>query len=163
MHMQFGRVKRMMLLAAVFAGSFAVSVALGQSSQKPAGQAKALSAAPTIAASTVPSSHDRSTRQSMLASMHSRSARLTYEAVAGIDNLKVQETASGVLLRFSYRVVDANKAKAINDKRATPYLFDLKTELCCKSHRCQRSGCCVKRRTRLMAPNTGWLFRTRVS
>jgi len=122
MYTQYRRVKWMMLLVAACASSFVVSVALGQSSQD-----KALSAGPALAASSVPSTHNLSTRQSMLASMQSRSARMTYGALGGVDNLKVQETASGALLRFSYRVLDANKAKALNDKKSTPYLIDQKT------------------------------------
>ena len=117
----------MILLAVACAGSFVVSVAPGQSNQEPADQSKASSAEPVVTAPSVRSSHNLSTRQTMLASVQSRSARLTYGALGGIDNLKVQSTASGALLRFSYRVLDANKAKAVNDKRATPYLIDLKT------------------------------------
>jgi len=113
----------MVLLAAVCAGSFVVSIALGQSSQERNGQDKALSAKPALAVS----SHKLSTRQSMLASGRSSRARLTYEALGGVDNLRVQATASGALLRFSYRVLDANKAKALSDKKAPPYLVDEKT------------------------------------
>jgi len=127
MYKQFRRVKWMMLLAAVCAGSFVVSIALGQSSQERNGQDKALSAKPALAVSSAPSSHKLSTRQSMLASGRSRRARLTYEALGGVDNLRVQATASGALLRFSYRVLDANKAKALSDKKAPPYLVDEKT------------------------------------
>jgi hypothetical protein len=41
----------------------------------------------------------------------------------GIDNLHVRSTASGEVVRFSYRVVDADKARALNDKKAKPYLL----------------------------------------
>ena len=47
----------------------------------------------------------------------------------GIDDIVVRETASGSLIRFSYRVVDAEKAKILNDKKATPYLIDEKNGL----------------------------------
>lgn len=112
----------MMLLAAVYASGFIVSVALGQSHPD-----KALSAEPTLAASSMLSSHNLSARQSMLASRQSGHARLTYEALGGVDNLRVQATASGALLRFSYRVLDPNRAKTLNDKKSTPYLIDQKT------------------------------------
>jgi hypothetical protein len=127
MQMKHRRVKWMILLAVACAGSFVVSVALGQFSQELASRGKPSSAEPNATAPSVRSSRNLSIRQSMLASMQSRSARLTYGALGGIDNLKVQATASGALLRFSYRVLDANKAKAVNDKRTTPYLIDLKT------------------------------------
>lgn len=42
----------------------------------------------------------------------------------GIDDIHVRSTASGSLIRFSYRVVDADKAKPIADKRASPLLVD---------------------------------------
>jgi len=51
------------------------------------------------------------------------SAKNYYEAVWGIDNLLVRRTASGNLIRFSYRVTDPARAKALGDKKATPYLF----------------------------------------
>jgi hypothetical protein len=38
----------------------------------------------------------------------------------GIDELKVRSTNAGNLIRFSYRVVDTDLAKALNDKRNTP-------------------------------------------
>lgn len=46
-----------------------------------------------------------------------------YRLFAGVDNLKVRRTASGNLIRFSYRVVDPARAKALGDKKTTPYLF----------------------------------------
>ena len=51
------------------------------------------------------------------------SARSYYLSVWGIDNLLVRKTASGNLIRFSYRVVDPVRAAALGDNRATPYLY----------------------------------------
>jgi hypothetical protein len=45
----------------------------------------------------------------------------------GIDDLHVRYTASGQVIRFSYRVVDAQKAKVLNDKKTHPYLLVQKT------------------------------------
>jgi hypothetical protein len=45
----------------------------------------------------------------------------------GIDHVHVRSTASGSVVRFSYRVVDAGKAKILNDKSANPYLIVNKT------------------------------------
>ena len=45
----------------------------------------------------------------------------------GVDDLHVRYTASGSMVRFSYRVVDASKATVLNDKRVNPYLVVLKT------------------------------------
>ena len=46
-----------------------------------------------------------------------------YQAVWGIDNLLVRQTASGNLIRFSYRVKDPARSTALGDKRATPYMI----------------------------------------
>ncbi len=51
------------------------------------------------------------------------SAKGYYQSVWGVDNLLVQWTASGNLIRFSYRVTNPARAKVLNDKLATPYLF----------------------------------------
>jgi hypothetical protein len=50
-------------------------------------------------------------------------ARDYYIAVWGVDNLLVQQTASGNLIRFSYRVVDPALAKPLLTKELTPYLI----------------------------------------
>jgi hypothetical protein len=38
----------------------------------------------------------------------------------------VKSTESGEVIRFSYRVLDADKANALNDKKAEPSLIDAK-------------------------------------
>lgn len=50
-------------------------------------------------------------------------AKTYYEAAWGVDNLLVRRTASGNLIRFSYRVTDPVRAKALGDNHATPYLY----------------------------------------
>jgi hypothetical protein len=52
-----------------------------------------------------------------------KKAKDYYSAVWGVDNLHVEWTASGNLIRFSYRVSDPERANALNDKSATPYLI----------------------------------------
>ncbi len=54
----------------------------------------------------------------------SERARLYYRRVWGIDILGVKPVSSGMLVRFSYRVVDANLAQALNDERASAVLID---------------------------------------
>jgi hypothetical protein len=51
-------------------------------------------------------------------------AQRYYEGVWGIDSLTVKYTESGELIRFSYRILDAEKAAALNDKQAEPSLID---------------------------------------
>jgi hypothetical protein len=45
-----------------------------------------------------------------------------YEAVWGIEAPSVKAVESGVILRFSYRVLDPVKAKPLNDKKINPVL-----------------------------------------
>ena len=52
------------------------------------------------------------------------SARDYYAMVYGVDNLSAQLTDSGALVRFSYRVVDAAKAQALQDRAAQPNMLD---------------------------------------
>ena len=47
-----------------------------------------------------------------------------YQTVWGVDSFVVRTVESGQMIRFSYRVVDAAKAAAVNDKKATPFLID---------------------------------------
>jgi hypothetical protein len=51
------------------------------------------------------------------------SAKEYFQAVWGVDNMLVRHAASGNLIRFSYRVTDPARAKALGDKRATPLLY----------------------------------------
>jgi len=51
-------------------------------------------------------------------------ALLYYSEVWGVDSLQVKYTEAGEMVRFSYRVVDPEKAKALNDKKIEPSLED---------------------------------------
>jgi len=50
-----------------------------------------------------------------------------YKAAWGVDDLKVSQTASGNLIRFSYRVVEPKLAKTLGENQATPHLYGLRT------------------------------------
>jgi hypothetical protein len=54
----------------------------------------------------------------------SRRAEMYYESAWGVDELHVKATESGELIRFNYRVLDPEKAAALNDKKAEPELYD---------------------------------------
>jgi hypothetical protein len=58
------------------------------------------------------------------AAPRSERAAWYYSARFGVDQMRVRYTASGASLEFRYRVVDPDKAMALVDKRATPYLYD---------------------------------------
>ena len=55
------------------------------------------------------------------------SANIYYQSLWGADNFLVRSTASGNLIRFSYRVTDPVRAKQLVDKSATPYLIGLRS------------------------------------
>lgn len=59
----------------------------------------------------------------------SASARRFYQLTWGVDSMTVKAVESGQMIRFSYRVLDARKAKALNDKKSTPYLLDEKAQV----------------------------------
>ena|SRR5271157_4224016 len=46
-----------------------------------------------------------------------------YEAVWGIEAPSVKAVESGVILRFSYRVLDPEKAKTLSNKKFDPFLI----------------------------------------
>ena len=54
----------------------------------------------------------------------SRRAEMYYLGVWGIDSPSVKWAESGEMVRFSWRVVDPEKAKALNDKKLEPALQD---------------------------------------
>jgi hypothetical protein len=47
-----------------------------------------------------------------------------YGAIWGVDSLSVKSTESGEIIRFKYRVLDADKAKVLSDKNLEPALID---------------------------------------
>jgi len=51
-------------------------------------------------------------------------AKMYYAGFWGIDSLRVKAVESGELIRFSWRVLDPEKASVLNDKKANPLLLD---------------------------------------
>jgi hypothetical protein len=98
--------KKAMLLAGVLAGGILVSPARAQSAA-PAGQP---------AAAAAPSRYQPN--------RFSKRADLHYGLVWGVDSLNVKLVESGEVIRFTYRVLDAEKAKTLNDKNLEPSLID---------------------------------------
>lgn len=50
-----------------------------------------------------------------------------FQSVWGVDNFLVRSTASGNLIRFSYRVTDPRRASQLGDRAVTPYLFGVRS------------------------------------
>jgi hypothetical protein len=59
----------------------------------------------------------------------SRRANLYYALNWGVDSLRVKYAESGEIIRFSYHVLDPNKAAQLNDKKAEPALIDLQARV----------------------------------
>lgn len=57
----------------------------------------------------------------------SRRAESFYDMFWGLDSLKVKSVEAGALIRFTYRVLDPEKAKPLNDEKNEPSLIDPKT------------------------------------
>jgi hypothetical protein len=51
-------------------------------------------------------------------------ARAYYGLVWGVESLSVKAVESGEIIRFIYHVIDADKAKTLNDKKLEPALID---------------------------------------
>jgi hypothetical protein len=51
-------------------------------------------------------------------------AQMFYEGVWGVDSLSLKWAESGEMVRFSWRVLDPAKARALNDKKLQPSLED---------------------------------------
>src|SRR6476469_3367548 len=54
-------------------------------------------------------------------------AREYYTLRWGVDSLNVRSVESGEIIRFTYRVLDPEKAQPLNEKRNEPSLIDPKT------------------------------------
>jgi hypothetical protein len=83
------------------------------------------SAAPT----STPAARPAASSQSLAPSTHflpNRNGRagMYYQTVWGIDSLRVKWAESGELVRFSWRVIDADRAQVLNDKKIEPALED---------------------------------------
>jgi len=53
-----------------------------------------------------------------------RQGLMYYQGVWGVDSLTVKYTESGEMIRFSYRVLEPEKAATLNDKKSEPSLID---------------------------------------
>jgi hypothetical protein len=98
-----------MLFAAVLASSLITSTAFSQSPQ--ATQSHAPQAGTVAKLGPNPN-------------FLSRRAEMYYQGVWGVDSFRLKWAESGELVRFSWRVVDPDRAAALNDKKAEPTLID---------------------------------------
>lgn len=100
-------------LAAFLVSGIALSTALAQSAQD-----KVKAATPTAKPAVT------GTPNRYLPDRFAGSAGRYYKLVWGVDSLSVKTVESGEIIRFSWRVLDVNLARTLNDKKATPSLVD---------------------------------------
>jgi hypothetical protein len=86
--------------------------------------ASSIFASATAAQAAAPSKPVPAAGKTDLASSVSGRAHMYYQGAWGVDSFRVKYTESGEIIRFSYRVVDPEKAAALNDKKSEPTLID---------------------------------------
>jgi len=105
--------KKQMLIAEILAISMLFATALAQSSQ-----GNGAKAAPAGEPAT------KTAKSRYRPDRFAGRAGEYYRLIWGVDSLSVKWTESGEVIRFSYRVLNAEKAKALNDKKNEPSLID---------------------------------------
>lgn len=115
---------RMRFINSAVPGAMLLFGALASNAFMPTATAQPV-ASSTAASSTAPATaHSQAHKSSPYRPVKMPdSAKDYYQSVWGIDNLLVRKTASGNLIRFSYRVNDPARAKALGDKKAKPYMI----------------------------------------
>jgi hypothetical protein len=111
-----------MLLAGLLASSIFLAVAGAQTDRSAGKQAAAVTAAPAP-----PTATTAGTPYHYLPNRIPRRAGMYYESVWGVESLGVKLVESGEIVRFTYHVVDADKAKPLNNKKSEPVLIDPQT------------------------------------
>jgi hypothetical protein len=101
---------RTLLAAALFAS--ALLPLPGQSTPPAAAPVPAAQPAPAGASAAHESSHFPKREQAY------------YQLFFGVDSIAAKAVESGELIKFSYRVLDADKARPLNDKTNEPVMFD---------------------------------------
>jgi hypothetical protein len=109
---------------ALFAGCAMVAAVCANAEEAPPQEVPAERASEPIATTQAAAAHKVSPFRSM---KMTEKAKNQYLAMWGVDKLRVSYTMSGNLIRFSYRVVEPERAKALADKGATPYLMGQKS------------------------------------
>ena len=126
--------KKLLLVASLAGNIFVCSVSTKAAQEND----KTVAAQPTAAASTA-SPAPRVTARPPAVAKSQRGADF-YRKRWGIDNIVVRAIASGSLIRFSYRIVDAEKAALINDKAKAPYLIEEKLGLALQIPQMEKVG-----------------------
>jgi hypothetical protein len=111
MYKQLTKITKALFLAGLLASSMMISTAFAQSVAKSSAPP---AVKPPVAA--VPSRYQPS--------RFAGRAGKYYQLVWGVDSLNVKAVESGEIIRFTYRVLDPEKALVLNDKKLEPSLID---------------------------------------
>ena len=107
------------------AGLLSVPAAAAQTSPLPPDATQAPAAQPASKAGKASAPAKRSAKASRYRpDRFAGRAGTYYRLVWGVDSLSVKWGESGEVIRFSYRVLDADKARILNDKKFEPSLID---------------------------------------
>ena len=108
-----------MLREVVFANLLLCGAVLAQSASPASTKAPTAQSSPQGTKPAAPRAHSR-----YHPDRFAGRAGTYYRVMWGVDSLSVKWTESGAVIRFTYQVVDPNKAKQLNDKKAEPSLID---------------------------------------
>ena len=112
---------KLMLLVAVLAGTVLISDLGASAQQAPANIVSTLPAEASAPSDATPPTTSFS--PSSVGNWHAFESTY-YKRKWGIDIIGVRLVSSGSMLRFTYWVLNAEKAQMLNDKRWNPYLVD---------------------------------------
>jgi hypothetical protein len=108
--------------------SFLLCGVLSAQSTAPASTSSQTSPAATPSSTAAkPASHGKGTRYRP--DRFAGRAGSYYRLMWGIDGLSVKSAEAGEVIRFTYEVLDPEKAKLLNDKRLEPSLIDNKAHV----------------------------------
>jgi hypothetical protein len=91
-----------------------------------------------------------------LAAQHAASADINYALQWGVDSMQAHQTNAGNLIRFSYRVIDTNKAKVLIDKAAAPLMVSPKANVALQVPVMDKVGA-LRQSTELETGKTYWM------
>jgi hypothetical protein len=114
---------KIMLLAAILASSILVCPLRARAATPAAQSAPAAESKPAATPATAAKPSVTSVPSTYRPAVPRRE-REYYGIFWGIDSLSVKAAESGELIRFTWRVLDPNKAKLLNDEGIEPFLID---------------------------------------
>ena len=112
----------MVLLAGLLTNAIVIPAVLSQAAQGK--DTPAVTATPVSSPTSSPAPASAHPASSPATDARSPRADRMYQLIWGIRDMHVRETASGSIIRFSYRIVDPAKAKVLNDPKLNPVLID---------------------------------------